>query len=207
MDILSGKGHRPGFAAPYTAEDLVTLWSNQQHPDLTKSTDTLVNNNNEDIEKSELYKELKSEEDEKMVPWRWLTPFAMSTATLINFTNSMQTSEEEKQILKIARGRGASFLSQMWRAHNRSIIQQYRRVNAYVMEVVVAVVTGILMGMAVYSYDGALYQGLLVEPYILISPIEVTIPMMSMVVGCAIGLAGGTSFPFYHDDKEMVIDE
>lgn len=106
---------------------------------------------------------------------------------------ALESAATHKRIKRQARARGAPILRQLYLAHNRSILQQYRRVNAFLLEVAVSALTGLLMGSAVMAYDGALYQGLLIEPFTLISPssVEVAVPMLAMIVGCATGLAGG----------------
>ena len=59
-----------------------------------------------------------------------------------------------KRIRRITKSRGASFLQQLLLAHNRSLLQQFRRFNAFVLEVAVASLCGLLMGLAVMSYNG-----------------------------------------------------
>lgn len=75
------------------------------------------------------------------------------------------------------------------------MLQQYRKINAFFLELAIACIGGGLMGLAVTGYDGALYQGLVVHPYTLISPspIEVVVPILCLLVACAIGLSAAPS--------------
>lgn len=102
--------------------------------------------------------------------------------------------------------RGANWLQQLWYVHQRSVLQQYRRIGAFVLELGVGLMTGLVMGLAVSGYDGQLYQGLLVPPYTIVSPapIELVIPILSLIIGCAIGLAGAPAgVKIFSEEKEI----
>lgn len=49
-----------------------------------------------------------------------------------------------------------------------------------------------LTGIAVLGGAGELYQGILVEPYTLISPspAEMVVPLLGLLIGLSVGLAG-----------------
>ena len=117
-----------------------------------------------------------------------------------DFNNAASTAADvssfsHRQLRKACMDRGANALTQVVLSHQRSMVQQYRKVNAFVMELLVAVASGSLMGLAIHSYDGQLYQGLLVYPFTLLSPapVELVIPILSLIVACAIGLSGAPS--------------
>lgn len=86
--------------------------------------------------------------------------------------------------------RGATFLRQMYLCHNRSIVQQYRTVASFALEVGVAVLAGTMMGAASLAVP-TLYVGILKVPYVLISPspIEPLLPSIGLFVSLAIGIA------------------
>jgi ABC-type multidrug transport system ATPase subunit len=102
--------------------------------------------------------------------------------------------------------RGANWFSQLAFAHNRSVTQQYRRCNAFALELLVALISGSIMGLAVMCYDGSLYQGLLVQPFSLISPapVEVVIPLLALIIGCTIGLSGAPAgTKIFSEEKDV----
>ena len=125
--------------------------------------------------------------------------------------DSYQSKGQSHQRLQVAcRERGASFWKQVLLVHNRSMLQQYRRVNSFVLEIGVASLSGLLMGLSVSSYDGVLYQGLLVYPFTLLSPapIEQVIPMLCLILACAIGLsAGPAAVKIFSEERDIYFRE
>ncbi|KAJ3127029.1 hypothetical protein HK100_009972 [Physocladia obscura] len=63
----------------------------------------------------------------------------------------------------IAKKRGASFLNQLWNAHQRSLIQQARTLGGLFMELWVGLVAGLIMGIA--GKCDEMYHGILISPY------------------------------------------
>ncbi|KAI3631015.1 hypothetical protein MIR68_010505 [Amoeboaphelidium protococcarum] len=119
-------------------------------------------------------------------------------------------SESHDRLRQACKERGANPMVQLVNAHNRSMLQQYRRVNAFFIELGVAVVTGSLMGLAVTSYNGGLYQGLLIVPFTLLSPapIEVVIPILCLLVSCAIGLsAAPAAVKVFSEERDVYYRE
>jgi hypothetical protein len=102
--------------------------------------------------------------------------------------------------------RGANPFMQLYLAHNRSMLQQYRKFNAFTTEVFVASISGMVMGMAIHGYGGQLYQGVVVEPYTLISPspTEMVLPILCLIVSFAVGLAGAPAgVKIFSEEKEI----
>lgn len=104
----------------------------------------------------------------------------------------LNSALSHQRLTRACISRGASVWYQAFLAHNRSLTQQFRRYDAFLMEIGVAIITGCLMGVATSAYDGGIYQGVLVAPYTFLSPspVEVVVPMISLIIGCCIGLAG-----------------
>jgi len=92
----------------------------------------------------------------------------------------------------IAAKRGASFFTQFYLSHNRSLVQQYRKVFSYELEIFVGTLAGLLMGGASLEIETALYQGVLIGNYILISPapVEIIVPMIGFLMSMAVAIAG-----------------
>ena len=88
---------------------------------------------------------------------------------------------------------GASFFRQALLCHNRSIIQQYRRIGSYFLERGVAMLAGGLMGLAVGAVDGELFRSMYNDSMVFLSPAPMVwlLPLLGLLVGMAVGLAGG----------------
>lgn len=67
-----------------------------------------------------------------------------------------EVTATHRRLRKACMDRGANFFMQFLYAHNRSILQQYRKINALLMEIMVATISGALMGLAIKGYDGRL---------------------------------------------------
>jgi len=96
-----------------------------------------------------------------------------------------------KTIMESSKERGRNMFLQAVLCHNRSMVQQYRLVGAFVLEVGVAVLAGTIMGAAAAG-GGEKFQGILISPFTLLSPSPLIffVPMISMLMGMAVGLAG-----------------
>ncbi|KAL5033010.1 hypothetical protein RTP6_001034 [Batrachochytrium dendrobatidis] len=92
--------------------------------------------------------------------------------------------------ISLVKERGASLWKQILYCHNRSLMQQYQRINAFVMEILVGVFAGLLMGLASFGTT-ELYQGLFIQPYVLLSPapLEWLISQFGLLIGMAVALA------------------
>ncbi|KAJ3069573.1 hypothetical protein HDU98_007365 [Podochytrium sp. JEL0797] len=91
----------------------------------------------------------------------------------------------------VVESRGAGFWKQLWYCHQRSLVQQSRSVSAFVMEIVVAVVAGALMGI---STQGGIFKELYSSAYIgvyaAVSPKPTDIiSLYCFLVGLAVALA------------------
>lgn len=99
-----------------------------------------------------------------------------------------------------AKGQGANFFVQIWLNHNRYMLQQFRTASTFLLEVAVASLAGLLMGLSMMGNAGYLYQGILIPPYSLISPspTEFILPMFGLMIAVSVGLSGapaGTKVP------------
>ncbi|KAI8929997.1 P-loop containing nucleoside triphosphate hydrolase protein [Entophlyctis helioformis] len=91
----------------------------------------------------------------------------------------------------IVRERGAPVLRQIWYCHNRSLIQQMRQITSLVLEVIVGMLAGLLMGVAVQGTP-EMFIGLLVVPLtpLSVSPLQWLVPQYGLLIGMAVALAG-----------------
>ncbi|KAJ3065620.1 hypothetical protein HDU98_011047, partial [Podochytrium sp. JEL0797] len=101
-----------------------------------------------------------------------------------------------EQLHEIANDRGASFIRQIVLSHNRSMTQQVRLVSGFVMEVLVGLCCGGIMGLAASSATGGgeIAVGLLVVPYTALSaaPTYWFLGLFGLMVGLSICLAAAT---------------
>jgi hypothetical protein len=95
-----------------------------------------------------------------------------------------------KQLGSIMRLRGANIFKQLYLFHNRSLLQEYRKAKSFLIQLFLGAFGGILLGLLVIDNRGALYKGVLVPPYTLLSEgfLEHVVPLTSLLCGMAISL-------------------
>jgi ABC-type multidrug transport system ATPase subunit len=81
-----------------------------------------------------------------------------------NAEQQVPTGNDIESMKTFAKARGASYLTQIWYCHNRSLIQQSRGLSALVLEVFVGTLAGALMGVSALDLD-EVYRGILSSPY------------------------------------------
>ncbi|KAI8896886.1 hypothetical protein BC833DRAFT_595703 [Globomyces pollinis-pini] len=107
---------------------------------------------------------------------------------------SKEDENFHKFVPELIKARGASYLKQFFLAHNLSLLQQYRNISGLVLEFLVCVVAGVLMGMSVQGFK-EFYIGLYQGPMAVISPAPVNwiVPQFGMLCGCTVALAGSAA--------------
>ncbi|KAJ3119633.1 hypothetical protein HK100_000215 [Physocladia obscura] len=130
-------------------------------------------------------------------------------------SNSQQDQQQQNQSDKyslasmeqIAKLRGASFIRQLGIAHNRYILQQYRLVGAFILEVFVGLLAGGIMGIA---SGGNTFSGHYIYPYTSLSaaPTYWFNALYGMLIGIAIALAAAPSgVKVFGEEKAVYIRE
>ncbi|KAJ3341497.1 hypothetical protein HDU83_006587 [Entophlyctis luteolus] len=91
----------------------------------------------------------------------------------------------------VAQARGASFLRQVWNAHQRSLLQQSRTIGGLFMELWVGLLAGLIMGIA--GKCDEMYHGVLISPFASLSstPNEWFLGLYGTLIGVAVAVAGG----------------
>ncbi|KAJ3403833.1 hypothetical protein HDU80_003692 [Chytriomyces hyalinus] len=99
--------------------------------------------------------------------------------------------EAVRTMAEMVNTRGASFLQQLWNAHQRSITQQSRTFGHLAMEIWVGTLSGLIMGVAGRADE--MYHGVLVSPYQQLSsnPNEWFLGLYGTLIGVAVAMAGG----------------
>jgi hypothetical protein len=96
-----------------------------------------------------------------------------------------------KELLDANDTRGATEVAQFIYCLKRSFLQQYRRILAFAWELLVATISGYLVGLAMQDLNGELYRGILIQPYseISASPLELFVPQAGLIIGMAVCIA------------------
>ncbi|KAI9337953.1 hypothetical protein BDR26DRAFT_803813 [Obelidium mucronatum] len=90
----------------------------------------------------------------------------------------------------VVESRGAGFWKQLYHCHQRSVIQQFRKMNAFVLETVVAVIAGVLMGLSTQGKLKELYSGPYASIYAGMSPKpNDVISLFCFLLGLSVALA------------------
>ena len=80
-----------------------------------------------------------------------------------------QNVEFHQQVGDLVNNRGALIWKQIWFCHQRSLLQQISLSSAFILEIFVGSMAGLLMGVAVAG-SGELYRGVFKTPLTIISP-------------------------------------
>ena len=99
--------------------------------------------------------------------------------------------EFHEQAALLSKERGASFLSQIWYAHNLSIVQQFRLFSGLLAEIFVSSLAGLVIGAALSGHD-EVYIGIYKPPYTLLSPSPklMIFTQLCMLLGASVALVG-----------------
>ncbi|ORY18078.1 hypothetical protein BCR33DRAFT_777678 [Rhizoclosmatium globosum] len=124
-----------------------------------------------------------------------------------NARSAEECAASTKDLELIVKNRGAPIWTQIGLCHNRYIVQQYRQAGSLVIEIGVASLAGLLMGIAIMGQKGQIFKGVYVDPYSGLTPSTVlwlipqlgnfkegdvinTNTLKGLLVGMACGLAG-----------------
>ncbi|KAJ3337512.1 hypothetical protein HDU93_001005 [Gonapodya sp. JEL0774] len=182
MDVLSGKGTFEGTSVPLvkpTVESLLKAWSDRSSMRASVSCGQ------------------PTAHDES-------TTTTVSPPEEASSTDSYTAFHHE--IGAICRERGARWYKQVYLAHNRSILQQYRTISTLALETFVSVVAGALMGLAAQNADGELYSGVWIQPYTIIGPAPYfwTVPLYAFLLGLSIALASAPASVRVFGDERLI---
>jgi hypothetical protein len=124
--------------------------------------------------------------------WNERSPDYKSPPTMEHFDIISDHSPDNSDQPPGNSDRGAPLWKQIFLNHNRYMLQQYRTYTSFLLEVGVASLAGLLMGISTMGNAGQLYSGILVTPYTLISPspVEFVLPLSGLLNGIAVGLSG-----------------
>ncbi|TPX35033.1 hypothetical protein SmJEL517_g02426 [Synchytrium microbalum] len=120
------------------------------------------------------------------------TAMASTGFDITNIHDPVYGEEFWQAVQVISANRGAFWWRQMMYCHNRSLVQQYRQWYSLAIEVFVAAIAGVLMGVSVQQFHGELYHGIWIAPYSLLTPAPLNwlVPLYGLLLGIAITIAG-----------------
>jgi ABC-type multidrug transport system ATPase subunit len=126
-----------------------------------------------------------------------------------SMTGSQRPNCVRMPLQAIMDDRGATRARQLALCHARSLLQQYRQASWLVLELVVCIMAGSIMGLAATAVD-ELYSGILVPPYTMLSPspMETMLPSLGFYVNMAIGIAGSpAAVRMFGEERDMILRE
>ncbi|KAJ3398295.1 hypothetical protein HDV05_002629 [Chytridiales sp. JEL 0842] len=99
-----------------------------------------------------------------------------------------------RTLSELSEERGASFVKQVWLAHNRGLKQQWRNAQAIFLELMVSSLAGLVMGASAAVEE--MYQGILAQPYLPLSSVPndwhlgLYATLMAVAIAASAGPAG-----------------
>ena len=120
---------------------------------------------------------------------QWQCYQSESTQTFAENANE-NIAADTKSLSRSSASRGAPWISQAYHCLRRSITQQSRKPVGFFLEIVVGAIAGLMIGLAVYQLDGALFHGVYLSPFeLLSSAVNYTlVPELALLNSLAIGM-------------------
>ena len=120
------------------------------------------------------------------------------------------TVEQEQNLVKTMKARGASWPAQVFYCFKRAMMQQIRNSTSFFFEIGVGGLAGIVIGLSAFASNGHLFQGVYHPPFtILSSAVDYqSTPQIGLLGAMAIGLAASApGFWVFGEEKQMYYRE
>lgn len=120
------------------------------------------------------------------------------------------TVEQEQNLLRTMKARGATWPAQVFYCFKRAMTQQVRNATSFFFEIGVGGLAGIIIGLSAFASDGHLFQGIYHPPFtILSSAVDYSsTPQIGLLGAMAIGLAASApGFWVFGEEKQMYYRE
>ncbi|KAF2768920.1 putative ABC transporter [Teratosphaeria nubilosa] len=120
--------------------------------------------------------------------------------------SEQSTFEQEEDLRRTMRARGASWLAQVYYCWMRAMTQQARNATSLLFEVGVAALAGVVIGLSAFAARGHLFQGIYHYPFtILSSAVDYqSTPQIGLLGAMSIGLAASApGFWVFGEEKLM----
>lgn len=116
------------------------------------------------------------------------------------------TYEQEEQLRRTMKARGATWPAQVYYCWKRAMTQQVRNATSFFFEIAVGGLAGIIIGLSAFASNGHLFQGIYYPPFTLLSSAVdyMSTPQIGLLGAMAIGLAASApGFWVYGEEKLM----
>ncbi len=122
----------------------------------------------------------------------WNTYPARSSQSLHTHELGRASRQQLESIARSASSRGLPRYRQVYLCLVRSLKQQWVRRDSFVLEIVVAAVSGLLIGLSLYQLRGQHFQGAYYPPFQILSSAlnYTTVPQIGLLCNTAIGMCG-----------------
>ncbi|KAI0882331.1 uncharacterized protein GGS22DRAFT_191502 [Annulohypoxylon maeteangense] len=118
----------------------------------------------------------------------------------------VSSSYQVELLARSASGRGQSRTRQTYLCFVRSMKQQWRRMNSFILEIAVGSISGLLIGLSLYQLRGQHFQGAYYPPFQILSSAlnYTTVPEIGLLCSLAIGLAAAApGVKTFGEEKQM----
>ena len=116
------------------------------------------------------------------------------------------TVEQENDLHRTMKARGASWPAQVYYCWKRAMTQQVRQSTSFFFEIGVGGLAGLIIGLSAYAASGHLFQGLYHPPFtILSSAVDyASTPQIGLLGGMAIGLAASAPGFWVFGEEKLI---
>jgi ABC-type multidrug transport system ATPase subunit len=116
------------------------------------------------------------------------------------------TFEQEENLGRTMKARGATWLTQVYYCWRRAMVQQVRSATSFFFEISVGGIAGVVIGLSAFASNGHLFQGIYHPPFtILSSAVDYSsTPQIGLLGGMAIGLAASAPGAWTFGEEKLM---
>jgi ABC-type multidrug transport system ATPase subunit len=149
-----------------------------------------------------------------MVHTRHLSVFGLDSQSSFKTRNSRRisnqslnsTTEQENELHRTMKARGATWSAQVYYCWKRAMTQQVRNSTSFFFEIGVGGLAGLIIGLSAFAARGHLFQGLYHPPFtVLSSAVDYQgTPQLGLLGGMAIGLAASAPGFWVFGEEKLI---
>lgn len=116
------------------------------------------------------------------------------------------TTEQENELHRTMKARGATWPAQVYYCWKRAMTQQVRNATSFFFEIGVGGLAGLIIGLSAYASRGHLFQGLYHQPFTMLSSAVdyQGTPQLGLLGGMAIGLAASAPGFWVFGEEKLI---